>query len=79
MLYREAVIKRIYELCNENNYTPNRLAELSAIPPTTLSEFLSSKTKNPSYMIIFKICKALNLELQEFYNKDYFKIDKLDY
>ena len=30
MLFKEAVSKRIYELCNTYNYTPNKLAELSA-------------------------------------------------
>ena len=30
MLFKEAVSKRIVELCNKNNITPNKLAELSA-------------------------------------------------
>ena len=79
MLYKKAIIKRIYELCEERNYSINKLAELSAIPPSTLSDIISDRSKNFSYLIIFKICKGLNIELIEFYNRDYFKIDKLEY
>ena len=35
MLFKQAVSTRILELCNQYNYTPNRLAELSAVPPST--------------------------------------------
>lgn len=35
MKFREAVSERIYELCDKYNYSPNRLAELSTVPPTT--------------------------------------------
>lgn len=79
MLYKKAIIKRIYELCEERNYSINKLAELSAIPPSTLSDIISDRSKNFSYLIILKICKGLNIELIEFYNRDYFKIDKLEY
>ena len=79
MLYKKAIIKRIYELCEGRNYSINKLAELSAIPPSTLSDIISDRSKNFSYLIILKICKGLNIELTEFYNRDYFKIDKLEY
>ena len=79
MLFKEAVTKRIYELCDEHNYSVNKLAELSAIPPTTLRSLLSNNVDNPSATIIFKICKTLDIELTEFFDRDYFKTDKLDY
>lgn len=31
MLFKEAITLRILELCNQYNYTPNKLAELSAV------------------------------------------------
>ena len=79
MLYKKAIIRRIYELCEERDYSVNKLAELCAIPTSTLSDIISDRSKNFSYLIIFKICKGLNIELTEFYNKDYFKIEKLEY
>ena len=73
MKFREAVTERIYELCDEHNYTPNRLAELSTVPPTTLRSLLANNVANPSAYVIYKICKTLNNELKDFYDSDLFK------
>ena len=47
MKFREAVSERVYELCDKYNYTPNRLAELSTVPPTTLRSLLANNVTNP--------------------------------
>jgi len=79
MLFKEAVSQRIIELCDKYNYTPNKLAELSAIAPSTLRALLANKVENPSSTIIFKICKTLKIELKEFYNSKLFDMNKLEY
>lgn len=79
MLFKEAVSQRIFELCDKYNYTPNKLAELSAIPPSTLRALLANHVDNPSSTIIFKICKTLKIELKEFYNSKLFDMNKLEY
>lgn len=79
LLFKEAISQRIIELCNEYNYTPNKLAELSAIPPSTLRALLSNKVDNPSSTIIFKICKTLKMELKDFYDSKLFDMNKLEY
>jgi len=75
MLFKEAVSRRIYELCNEHNYTPNKLAEMSAIPPTTLRSMLANKVDNPSSYVIYKICKTFKISLVDFYNSDLFNFE----
>lgn len=79
MLFKEAVSQRIIELCDKYNYTPNKLAELSAIAPSTLRALLANQVENPSSTIIFKICKTLKIELKEFYNSKLFDMSKLEY
>ena len=79
MLFKEAVSQRIYELCNKYNYTPNKLAELSAIPPSTLRALLANQVDNPSSTIIFKICKTLKIDLKDFFDSKLFDMNKLDY
>ena len=79
MLFKEAVSQRIFELCDKYNYTPNKLAELSAIPPSTLRALLANNVDNPSSTVIFKICKTLKIELKEFYNSKLFDMNKLEY
>ena len=73
MYLKEATSKRIIELCNEYHYTPNKLAEMSKIAPSTFNDMLNEKRDNPSSMVICKICKTLNIELKDFYNSDLFK------
>jgi transcriptional regulator with XRE-family HTH domain len=79
MLFKEAISQRILELCDKYNYTPNKLAELSAIPPSTLRALLSNNVDNPSSTIIFKICKTLKINLKDFYDSKLFDMNKLEY
>ena len=79
MLFKEAITLRILELCNKYNYTPNKLAELSAIAPSTLRALLANNVDNPSSIIIFKIRKTLKIELKDFYDSPLFDMKKLEY
>ena len=79
MLFKEAVSQRIFELCDKYNYTPNKLAELSAIPPSTLRALLANNVDNPSSTIIFNICKTLKIDLKDFYDSKLFDMNKLEY
>lgn len=78
MLYREAVSQRIFELCDKYNYSPNKLAELSATAPSTLRSLLANKVENPSSYIIYRICKTLKMEIKDFYDSDLFKYKNID-
>ncbi len=78
MTYKEAVSKRILELCDLYNYSPNRLAEMSTIPPTTLRSMLANKVENPSSYNIYKICKIFKIEIKDFFDTDYFKLKNID-
>ena len=75
MLIKDAVIKRILELCNQYGYTPNKLAELSTVPPPTLRALLAGKVKNPSVVVIYKICRTLKIDLKDFYDSNLFEND----
>lgn len=72
MNFKEAISKRIYELCTMYNYSPNKLAELSTIPPSTLRATLANKVDNPSITNIYKICKTLKISLKDFFDSDLF-------
>ena len=78
MLFKEAVSKRILELCELNNYTPNRLAKLSTVPPSTLRATLANKINNPNSYVIYKICKTFKIGLKEFFNSSLFNSKNLE-
>ena len=43
----EAVRSRILTLCDERGITINRLATLSALPPSSIKNILYGKSENP--------------------------------
>ena len=43
MLFKEAVSQRIYDLCDKYDYTPNKLAELSAVAPLLFTAMQRNK------------------------------------
>jgi len=77
MLFKEAVSMRILELCNIYNYTPNKLAELSGIAPSTLQGIISNKVENPSTYILYKICNTLNITIKDFFDSSLFNKDNI--
>lgn len=79
MLLKEAITLRILELCDKYNYTPNKLAEISAIAPSTLRALLANKVDNPSSTIIFKICKTLQISIKDFFDSPLFNMENLEY
>lgn len=75
--FKEAISKRIYQLCDKYNYSANKLAELSAVAPSTLTDMLQCKVSNPSSYIIFKLCKTLKITLEEFFNSELFDFENI--
>ena len=59
---------RILRLCEEHNLTINGLANLCAIPPTTLKNVLYGKSNNPKILTIKLICDGLDMTLAEFFD-----------
>lgn len=72
MTFAQAVSKRIYELCDANNITTHKLAEISIIPPSTLQGITSGITQNPSSVVIYQICKPLKITIKDFFDSELF-------
>ena len=70
---REAVAKRILDLCYERNWTPNRLATTSAVPQATIKSILNEESANPGIVTIKKLCDGLEVTLGEFFSTTYFE------
>ena len=70
---KEAVAKRILELCEERNMAVNALATVSGVSPSTIYSMLNSKSKNPGVVSIQKICDGLEISVQEFFNDPLFE------
>lgn len=68
----QAVRNRILQLCGEHDITINKLANLSAVPPSSIKNILYGKSKNPTLLTIKMICDGLDMTLAEFFDTDEF-------
>lgn len=74
----EAITKRILNLCNERNITPNKLGTISGVEPSTITSIFYGKSKNPGIVTIKAICEGLEITLFDFFNDDLFKTNDLE-
>ena len=78
MYLSTAVKSRIYELCNERNITINKLCTISGITQSTLANINSRPNTNLTILTIMRICRGLNISIQDFFNSSIFNIDNLE-
>ncbi|MBQ7343863.1 MAG: helix-turn-helix transcriptional regulator [Clostridia bacterium] len=69
---KEAVAKRIIELCSERNMATNALANISGVSPSTVYSMLNEKSQNPGVVSIKKLCDGLDITLREFFDSPIF-------
>ena len=72
MNIKEAVAKRILDLCAERNIAVNALATVSGIPPSTVYSMLNEKSKNPGVVSIKKIFDGLEISIRDFFDSELF-------
>ena len=72
MTAKEAVAKRILELCGQRNIAVNALATLSGVSSSTIYSMLNEKSKNPGVVSIKKLCDGLKISVLEFFNSELF-------
>ena len=63
-----AVKNRILALCGEHEISINKLASVSALPPSSIKNILYGKSQNPKLLTIKMICDGLGITLGEFFS-----------
>ena len=72
MTTQETIAARIRALCRERGITPNGLANLSAVPQSTIKSILNGESQNPGTVTIKKLCDAFEITLGEFFSTSEF-------
>ena len=67
-----AVRNRILALCGERDISINKLATISALPPSSIKTILYGKSQNPKLLTIKMICDGLGITLREFFSTEEF-------
>lgn len=63
-----AIRNRILQLCEERNFTINKLATICALPPSSVKSILYGNSNNPKILTIKMICDGLDMTLAEFFD-----------
>ncbi|WP_294773953.1 helix-turn-helix domain-containing protein [uncultured Eubacterium sp.] len=72
MKSKDAVVKRINELCAQRDISLNGLSNLCGTTPSTIYSIMLTNRRDISISTIAKICDGLDISLREFFNTDYF-------
>ena len=73
MTIKEAVEKRILELCDERQIAINNLANIFGVSPSTVYSMLNTKSQNPGVVSIKKLCDGLDISIRTFFDSDLFE------
>ena len=69
----EAIVLRIKQLLKEKNMKTYDLSIKSGVPRSTISLFLSRKTKTIRIENLLYLCEGFGIELKDFFNDEVFK------
>ena len=64
---KNAVVERFKRICAERNITPNELASVSGVTPSSVYSMLDQSRRNVSIVLIKKLCDGLEITLGEFF------------
>ena len=70
---KEAVARRIQELCIQRGLAINALANLCGVPPSTIYSMLNAKSQHPGIISIQKVCDGLEISVREFFDDPLFE------
>ncbi len=70
---RQAIINRIYFLCNERNITINKLSTICGMTQSTINNIINRGSNSPQVSTIKKICDGLDITLKEFFDTEDFE------
>ena len=72
MTISEAVIKRLFELCNERQITINKLSTISGVTQSTVSDIVNGITASSRMDTIKKLCDGLEISVRQFFDSPLF-------
>ena len=77
MKLKDAIAKRVKELCNENHLTVHGLSLKTGVANSTLVDIVKANNESVQIKFIYGICAGLNISFAEFFSCSYFDINCL--
>lgn len=73
MKIKQAIAKRITNLCKERLITPNALSYQSGVPQSTIKSILNDESQNPGVVTLKKLCDGLDISILDFFDDQLFE------
>lgn len=73
MQIKEAIVKRIKNICLERSMKYNELATRSGVTPSTVYSMLDPSRRDLSVITVKKLCDGLDMTITEFFDDDIFR------
>ena len=73
MTVGEAVVKRIFQLCEKENISVNKLCTMSGVTQSTVNNLVSGRNNSVTVSTIKKLCDGLEITISDFFMSDIFK------
>ena len=78
MQLNDAIVKRIEEICKEQNSNICDIALKGGMSPSAIYDIFKGRTKCSKIITIKRFCEGAGITLSEFFDKDYFNIPEDD-
>ena len=72
MKLNDAIIKRIEEICKEQNSNVCDIALNGGMSPSAIYDLIKGRTKCSKVITIKRFCEGAGITLSDFFDKDYF-------
>jgi len=72
MTISEAVVRRLFELCDERQITVNKISNISGVTQSTVSDIVNGTTTNAGIATIKKLCDGFEISVRDFFNSSLF-------
>lgn len=73
MQIKEAIVKRIKNICLVRGMKYNELATRSGVTPSTIYSMLDPSRRDLSVITVKKLCDGLDMTITEFFDDDIFR------
>ena len=78
MQLNDAIVKRIEEICKEQNSNICDIALKGGMSPSAIYDIFKGRTKCSKIITIKRFCEGAEITLSEFFDKDYFNMPEDD-
>lgn len=72
MTMNEAILKRIYELCEEKKINICDTCLKGGMSPSAIYDLTKGRTKCPKVITVKRFCEGAGITLRDFFDKPYF-------